>query len=159
MPPRTTRDKCRRVALQAQSSSTTAPCGTDMGLTRRGSRGENRQKHRLTGMTHGRLWTDILVHGTLGRTKPNQYSGRRKPRMDTNGHESEDYPFPFEFWIPEIQNHSDSKLCDFVFFISVHSWFNPAFFSIRSVHNLICYRLDEGFGFGIRGDGRRAVSV
>ena len=36
---RTTRDRYRRAVPQAQSSSTTVPCGTDMGSTRRRSRG------------------------------------------------------------------------------------------------------------------------
>src|SRR5262245_7210233 len=38
MPPPTTRDRYRRVAPQARSSSTTAPCGTGMELTTQNSR-------------------------------------------------------------------------------------------------------------------------
>jgi len=33
--------------------------------------------------------------------------------MDTNKHESENQPFPFQLWVLEIQDGSNPQFCDF----------------------------------------------
>ena len=33
--------------------------------------------------------------------------------MDTNKHESENQPFPFQLWVLEIQDDSNPQFCDF----------------------------------------------
>jgi len=41
-----------------------------------------------------------------------KFRKKQKPRMNTNGHESENDAFPFQLGVLEIEKHSNAKLCN-----------------------------------------------